>query len=305
MKQIHWNSNSLNGQHVLLDGGFAIELSKQGIDLNHVLWTAKALIESPHAVKRAHQAYVNAGADIISTCSYQATPQRLSELGLSDQEIGNVFEQSVSLAREAAENQNAQVAASIGPYGAYLANGAEYTGEYDIDESALVEFHRPKFSALAQHHPDFFAVETIPSIDEIRAVAALASEFPNQAMWISLSCKDATRLADGSLICDAVKLLNDIPNIVAIGGNCFNPEFASALVLTLESCSRKPLIVYPNKGESYDPVTKTWEAKSNEDLIDQVAELCRDRSIMIGGCCQIDSQTIKALGETLKATPSF
>lgn len=302
MKQIHWNSNALNGQHILLDGGFAIELSKQDIDLNHVLWTAKALLESPDAVKAAHQAYVNAGADIISTCSYQATPQRLSELGLSDPEIDHLFAQSVSLAREASKNRNTQVAASIGPYGAYLANGAEYTGEYDIGEIALAAFHRPKFATLAKHHPDFFAIETIPSIDEVRAISALASEFSDQAMWISLSCKDASRLADGSLICEAVERLNDLPNLVAIGANCFNPEFASDLVVTIEKCSRKPLIVYPNKGENYDPVTKTWEAKSNEDFIDQVVELCRDRSIMIGGCCQIDSQAIKALGDRLSDT---
>jgi S-methylmethionine-dependent homocysteine/selenocysteine methylase len=121
---------------VVLDGGLGTELDRRGLDLRDPLWSARALVESPGVVRDVHAAYFRAGADVAISASYQASFERFAERGIGRADGAALLRRSVELAREAAAEAGGtrMVAASIGPYGAFLGSGAEYTGAYDLDE---------------------------------------------------------------------------------------------------------------------------------------------------------------------------
>ena len=145
------------------------QLERYGCDLNDSLWSAKVLMEQPELIKRVHQDYFAAGADCAITASYQSTFEGFAKRGLSEAEARELIQASVKIAAEARdefwqqeENRHNRpkpiVAASVGPYGAFLANGSEYTGQYDVTEEELMEFHRPRMKALIEAGADVLSL---------------------------------------------------------------------------------------------------------------------------------------------------
>ena len=150
-----WEALFAEQRVAILDGGLATELERAGFDLGHRLWSAKVLVTHPQAITEVHRAYLEAGADCIVTASYQA-----SSVGLPWDGVGleAVLDRAVALACEARDAFDATrppdrvrplVAASIGPYGAALADGSEYRGDYGLTRSELRAFHAPRFRHLA------------------------------------------------------------------------------------------------------------------------------------------------------------
>ena len=213
---------------VVLDGALATELERHGADLNDPLWSAKLLLENPALIQQVHLDYLLAGADVITTASYQATFEGFAQRGIPPSQAKKLLQRSVQLAHNArdefwskTENRKNRlrplVAASIGPYGAYLADGSEYRGKYGLTVGQLKAFHRPRWQALLQAGPDLLACETIPCLEEAQAYVEMLGETPQAQAWLSFSCQDAAHLSDGSKFCEAVKLAEGCGQVVAVG----------------------------------------------------------------------------------------
>jgi len=295
----------------LLDGGLATALEARGCDLNDGLWSAKVLIEDPELIRGVHLDYLKAGADCIVTTSYQATLPGFRNRGLTDAEGARLLALSARLAVSArdafwenAENhqgrQKPLVAASIGPYGAYLADGSEYTGRYGISASELLEFHRPRWEILADSAVDLMALETIPSAEEAEVLLSLLTETAGRWAWVSFSCRDEEQLSDGGSLRDAVRLCDAHPQVAGVGINCMAPELVPALLEVMLEVTEKPILMYPNSGELYDATRKVWYASPsplNWDLAPQgwVQQGCAG----VGGCCRVGPEGIAALRKLL------
>jgi homocysteine S-methyltransferase len=218
---------------------------------------------------------------------------------------------SVALAHQAREEfwaipahrqgrQKPLVAASVGPYGAYLANGAEYTGDYGLTLQELMDFHRPRLAVLVESGADLMACETVPSLLEAEALVRLLAEFPHVHAWLSCSCRDGAHLAHGESLSEVVELANGCDQVVAVGVNCTAPQWIEPLLLGVQSISQKPLLVYPNRGEGWDPVAKCWIAESGADDFATLARRWYAAGArLIGGCCRTTPADIEAMAMAL------
>jgi homocysteine S-methyltransferase len=296
---------------LLLDGGLSNELERQGCDLNQKLWSAKLLESNPEAITLAHLAYLEAGAHCIITSSYQATLPGFMAIGYDKASASGLILKSVDLAEEARTrfllaNPHAfkpLIAASIGPYGAYLADGSEYRGDYVISDQQLSDFHEPRIKLLATTTADILACETIPSLREATVLSGLLEKI-NKPAWISFSCKDGKHISDGTSIEKCAAYFSNHPTVFAIGVNCTSPAFISALIRSIKAKSGdKKIVVYPNSGAVYHAESKTWsglsDASSCELMVKEWMELGAD---IIGGCCGIGPHQIKAMGKIVSIT---
>lgn len=293
---------------LLLDGGLSNELERQGCNLNQKLWSAKLLESDPEAIILAHLAYLESGAQCIITASYQATIPGFMALGYNERSASELILKSVHLAEEArsrfqANNPRAErpvIAASIGPYGAYLANGSEYRGDYGIADQELRNFHEPRINLLANSAADVLACETIPSFQEANVLSEILETVKKPA-WVSFSCKDGKHLCDGTPIDQCALLLAQHPTVFAIGVNCTSPQFISELIQSIKPKSgNKKIVVYPNSGAIYNSESKTWSGLSDlsscEVMVKEWMDLGAD---MVGGCCGIGPEQIKAMHKVM------
>jgi len=285
---------------VVLDGGLATELERRGADLRDPLWSAKVLVEDPDAIRAVHEAYFEAGADVAISASYQATFEGLAGRGIERDDAAKLMRRSVELAREAAAGDRV-VAASVGPYGAMLGNGAEYTGDYDRNEDELVEFHVPRIEALAEAEPDVFAVETIPSFVEAGALARALERVPEIPAWVSFSCRDGGHVCDGTPIASAVEIVASAPSVIAVGVNCTSPLHVERLVETISATTEERVVCYPNRGSFWDPMRKTWTDPPRQDARPPLRPLAWKEAgaSMIGGCCGTTPADIAAIAAAL------
>jgi homocysteine S-methyltransferase len=297
----------------ILDGALATELEKRGANLNDPLWSAKLLIEQPDLIGQVHFDYFMAGADVATTASYQATFEAFQRRGYSREEAASLMRKSITLALQArdafwAEPANRVgrikplVAASVGPYGAMLADGSEYRGNYGLSQQALADFHRPRMQVLANAGADLLACETLPCLDEALAIASLLPEFAPMAAWVSFSCKDGEHNSQGEKLTDCMAQLDGVPQIVAVGVNCTAPEFIPSLVAQARQASTKPIVVYPNSGEHYDAANKQWNGCSHpSNFAQQAQQWYAYGARLIGGCCRTGPEDIAALSRIFKA----
>jgi homocysteine S-methyltransferase len=288
---------------VVLDGGLGTEPDRRGLDLRDPLWSARALVESPGVVRDVHAAYFRAGADVAISASYQASFERFAERGIGRADGAALLRRSVELAREAAAEAGGtrMVAASIGPYGAFLGSGAEYTGAYDLDEDGLVRFHVPRLEALAEAAPDAFAIETIPSIVEAAALVRALERVPSVPAWMSFSCRDGTHLCDGTRFDRAVDVATSSPSVVAIGVNCTSPLHVGSLVEIAAARTDRPVVCYPNRGAFWDPLRKTWADPPRQDARPTLRPLewRRAGARLVGGCCGTTPEDIAQMATAL------
>ncbi|MFV8183611.1 homocysteine S-methyltransferase [Streptomyces sp. AF1B] len=289
---------------VVLDGGLSNQLAAGGHDLSDRLWSARLLADRPEAVAEAHLAYFEAGADVAITASYQATFEGFAERGIRHDRAAELLALSVRLAREAAGRAHAKgvtrplwVAASAGPYGAMLADGSEYRGRYGLSVAELERFHRPRLEVLAAAGPDVLALETVPDTDEAAALLRAVRGLGVPA-WLSYSVAgDRTRA--GQPLDQAFALAADADEIIAIGVNCCAPEDVDAAVETAARVTDKPVVVYPNSGETWDADARTWNGHSTFTP-QQVTGWRESGARLIGGCCRVGPDTIAGIAGALK-----
>lgn len=289
---------------LILDGALATELEARGCNLADTLWSAKVLMENPELIYQVHYDYFAAGANVAITASYQATPLGFAARGLDSGQASALIRQSVTLAQRARDDYRAAsgseapllVAGSVGPYGAYLANGAEYRGDYALPAAEMKDFHRPRVAALLEAGVDLLACETLPSFGEIQALISLLAEFPHSSAWFSFTLRDAQHLSDGTPLSKVAEVINAAPQVVAVGLNCVALESVTPALQTLQALTGKPLLVYPNSGEQYDAVSKSWHsAPSGCTLHDKFPEWQQAGARLIGGCCRTTPQDIAAI----------
>ena len=298
---------------VILDGGLATLLEERGHKLDPHLWSAKMLIDSPEAVRCAHGLFLDSGADCITTATYQASYDGFARFGLTPIDVDELLIHSVKLAREAVHEFLSDtvkstgrirplVAASIGPYGAFLADGSEYTGQYGLDQHELGDFHERRFKVLANSSADLVAFETIPSIDEARVLLNLLAKYPEVWGWMSFSCRDGGHLSDGTPIEAAIELCKNASHLIGIGINCTAPRFVNDLITQIRMKTDKLILVYPNSGESWDANEKKWTGSNAPESWVEMAKIWHDTGAQaIGGCCKIGPEIIQSVRNRLIA----
>lgn len=278
----------------VLDGGMATELEQLGASIDGPLWSAHVLEDAPEKILAVHRAYIAAGADIIETASYQVSRMGYAEFGLAPERADAALLGAVELAKTAAAEASPRrvlVAASLGPYGAALHNGAEYHGNYDCTHDDLVRFHRERIAVLAAappaHLPDLFAFETIPSLDEALAIGEALAPWPDLAAWFSFTCRDSARVAHGELLAECARAVASFPQTAAIGVNCTRPSLIFDLIGVLRGATDKPNLVYPNSGEEWNAQTRHWTGTSDPaDFGRAASQWYSAGAQIIGGCCR-------------------
>lgn len=296
------------GKPVLIDGGLATQCEAMGHNIDGELWSAQLLQTNPRALVDAARAFLDAGARIVATASYQASRQGLTAAGLSAADADELIRSSVALARQACDEFIADkpqaatplVAASIGPYGAILHDGSEYTGDYDISNDDLRRFHADRLEVLDNSGADVLACETIPSGSEATVLAELLHNTQLPA-WISFSCGDASHLVDGTPLAEAAGQFAGHPGVLAVGANCVPPELVVPLIAELKSAaSDKAIIVYPNSGEVYRVEDNAWLGTATPLQCEQAAaEWVAAGASLVGGCCRIGPEQIAAMSQTV------
>ena len=294
---------------LLLDGGLSNVLETKGCDLNHKLWTAELLISNPEAIIETHLEYLESGAKCITTSGYQASIQGLRDLGFEQDYIEELILKPVALAKEAIQryadeypdNIKPLIAASIGPYGAYLGDGSEYKGNYGLSDLELRYFHERRINLLDSSSADLLAIETVPSFQEARVLTELLSHTKTPA-WISFSCIDGKHLCDGTPISEACLFLNSVEQVFAIGANCTAPKHTSSLIREIKThAPSKRIIVYPNSGEVFNSVDKSWTGISDpKAYAPQAIQWINEGADIIGGCCRIGPEHIQEIASGIE-----
>jgi len=294
---------------MLLDGGLATQLEAQGCDIGNALWSASLLLSDPQSIVDAHRAYLDAGAECITSASYQASREGFARHKLSAAHADELMVISVRLAEQARSAFLASgpgvdieplVAASIGPYGAILHDGSEYRGDYGVSAQSLLDFHVSRLALFDTSGADVLAVETIPSLAEAEVLAELLAECSTPA-WISFSCRDGSHISDGSPIADAAALFRGHPTVMAVGLNCTPPQFALRLIEEIHAAvPDKAIIVYPNSGEYYRADTNTWSGTTTAGDFGAAARAWVAAGAgIVGGCCRIGPAHIRAMRAAL------
>ncbi len=283
---------------IVIDGGLATELERKGYNLNDRLWSAKIIAEDPEAIADVHLSYLLAGADCIITSSYQATVPGFMSAGYSRKEAVRLIEKSVFIARDALKKYNdfpeknsnrpePFFAASAGCYGAYLANGSEYRGDYHLDSNGYKSFHRERVEILAAAGADIIAFETFPSMEEAVSVAELMDEYSDLSYWIVFTIKDSISTVHGDSVGDCIKYLLGKSNLIAAGINCSPPEYVAPALEILGPSVKKKIIVYPNSGEHFYTDCSCWrDDPSASDFYQLAGEWFSRGAVFIGGCCR-------------------
>jgi len=294
---------------LVLDGALGTELERRGADINDPLWSARLLVEAPDLITAVHRDYLEAGADIIITASYQASYEGFMGRGMTKIEAKNLIQSAVTLAKQTVEafwaDQASQghgfkplVAASVGPYGAFLADGSEFQGNYGVTEKDLILFHEKRLQTLMDAGPDLLACETLPCLAEAKALARLLKNFPSAQAWVSFSAKDGWHTSNGEPIKACAAFLDTIAQVSAVGINCTAPAHIISLIREIRSATDKPVIVYPNKGGIFHPLTNDWDPDPRLPRFEQMARQWADAGArLIGGCCHTSPDDIRALAQ--------
>jgi len=291
---------------IVADGGLATELEDQGHDLSDNLWSARLLADAPAAIRDAHLAYFRAGAMIATTASYQASFDGLAARGIDASETARLLRRSVRLALDAREEVSGDghrrwVAASVGPYGATLAGGQEYTGRYGLRVGQLRDWHRRRLEVLAGAGADLLAIETLPDADEAEALAGLVRDL-DVPCWLSYTIAgDRTRA--GQPLADAFSVAAAVPQIRAVGVNCCAPGDVNAAVSLARQVTGKPVIAYPNSGESWDGSRRAWDGRRSLPPAPLVAGWVAEGARIVGGCCRVRPADISRLAEAVRTMP--
>ncbi len=286
----------------LLDGGMGRELQRIGAPFRQPEWSALALIEAPEFVLQAHQAFIAAGARIITTNSYAVVPFHIGDERFA-QQARTLAERAGRLARQAASESSAPVtvAGSLPP-----ALGSYRPDLFDHQRSVAI--HQELIAGL-QAHVDVWLAETQSSIAEVRAVVEALGAEP-KPLWLSFTLQDevgeAPRLRSSESVADAVRVAVEL-GATAVLFNCSQPEVMAAALAAARSVIHSlgqtiELGVYAN---AFPPVNT--QATANSTLLDIRQDLGPEAYLhwsrswvaagasIVGGCCGIGPEHIAQL----------
>lgn len=278
----------------IIDGGLSTELERIGASFDGPLWTGRTLLECPELIQQAHRNFIDAGAEVIITSSYQISRRGFIEVGLTAEQADQALIQSVETSHAAVGNKEVMVAASIGPYGATLHDGSEYVGNYKISEDELFRFHSERIEVFLKAKPDILLAETIPDLSEAQALARALKDV-SIPVWVCFTAGEPDRLWSGDLIVDAIKAVSTISSLEAIGFNCVHPDLISDLVRTAKTATDKAVAVYPNRGGSWDATKSVWTLDDRSSFTEYWKQWSTLGIEYVGGCCGLDATDISDL----------
>jgi homocysteine S-methyltransferase len=298
-------SAALAAGPVVLDGGLSTELEARGHDITSALWSARLLRDAPQAIVDAHAAFAAAGAQVATTASYQATLPGFAAAGIEAAEAAALIGRSVQLARDglAAGGREGWVAGSVGPYGAFLADGSEYRGDYlsGTSVAALRAFHRPRLQLLAAAGADVLACETLPGAAEVAALLAEVEALGVPA-WLSLTAVTGSdgvpRTRRGEPLADVLGMIRGVPAVIAVGVNCTDPAGVVPAVEVAAAASGKPVVAYPNSGEVWDAAGRRWSGPAG---VGAVGDWLAAGARLVGGCCRVRPADVRTIADTVRA----
>ena len=295
---------------LVLDGGFATELERRGLDIAGPLWSARVLIDAPDAIEQLHYDYYAAGADCVISASYQASYEGFRAIAIPHDEATACFIRSVDLASAARERfarahpepkRPLLVAASVGPYGAMRHDGSEYHGNYGVVRDELRRFHEERLAVLAATGADVIACETLPSLQEASVLTELLGDHTDAEAWISFTSPDGIHTAHGEPLAKCARAIDDVANVVAVGVNCLHPTHVQSALGNLRRGTDKPLVAYPNSGEVWDARSRRWVgAASNTTLAELAPAWLEAGARLIGGCCRTGPADIAGLAAAIR-----
>ena len=292
--------DALAHRAVVLDGGLGTRLEERGADVGSELWSARVLADEPDRVLDVHRDYFAAGADVAITASYQVTYEGCARAGFDARATTRLLERSVDLARRARDEAGrGWIAASVGPYGAMLADGSEYRGDLGLGVDELRAWHRERIRVLAGAGADLIAVETMPSLVEVEAVLAEVDGAGTPA-WISVTPLDG-RLRSGEPVAEAFALADEVDEVIAVGVNCCDPGEVLGAIEAACEVTAKPIVVYPNSGETWDAAARRWRGHGAFP-VDLVRSWHTAGAAVIGGCCRTGPTQITAIRQALAET---
>jgi len=277
---------------IKLDGGLSTALENNGNKLTTSLWTGELIRTNPAQITKAHLDFINAGAQIIITSSYQLSYTGCGARGWSEDETNQALIASTLLAKNAVieSGKSVKLAASVGPYGASLADGSEYKGNYGVSKQVLKDFHAKRLEILISTSPDYLALETMPDTFEVEVLLDLLTDCPIP-FWVSYSCKEGNQTNAGQDFQSAVDLAQ---SAMAVGINCTKPELITDLLRSAKS--DKPYVVYPNSGRVWDAENKVWTGSAAIGFSDElVSQWIKAGAEIVGGCCGIGAAEIEQL----------
>jgi homocysteine S-methyltransferase len=277
---------------LILDGGLSTQLERLGASFDSPLWTGQALLDNPELIERAHRDFVEAGADVVITASYQISRYGFEQLGRTAAEADAALRASIEVAFAAVAGTNALVAASVGPYGAILHDGSEYRGNYGVSRDALEKFHAERIAVLAEAAPDLFAIETIPDLLEVEAVVAALESTTDIPAWLSVTVGPDGRLWAGQSLAQVAAAVAGHDQIVALGLNCLDPNITEAAIAELRAATSLPIVVYPNGGGVWSAETGKWSVPHSGLHIETCQTWVAAGAGAVGGCCGVSASDI-------------
>jgi homocysteine S-methyltransferase len=290
-------------QFRVLDGGMATELEFLGADISGPLWSAHILEDAPEDIATVHRAYLDAGADILLSASYQVSRKAYADFGLDPVKADSALMRAALISwavRETPPGKKALLAESLGPYGAALHDGSEYHGNYDCSFSELVDFHRERIAVLVNSGMDLLAFETLPSLEEAQAIGEALAPWPDLAAWFTFTCPDERaaklQVAHGESLRECAALAASFPQTIAVGVNCTHPRWITSLIRELRLASSKPIVVYPNSGEVWDAAARRWTGSGDPVKFGDLArEWYAAGAQIVGGCCRTRPDHIRQI----------
>ena len=275
----------------IIDGGLSTVLEEMGERPGGLLWTAAALVDRPALLTEAHRRYVEAGADVVITSSYQASVKGLVSAGLDPAEARTALASTTHLARASGASI---VAASVGPFGACLADGSEYRGVYTADWNEVRAFHRERLEVLVDSGPDVFAIETMPGAVEAQIVVEELRNLTDLPAWVTFTCNGPSTTCTGDALGAAVAAV--APAASAVGVNCTHPSLVTSLLRQAAEVTDLPLVAYPNHGAQWDADAKCWIGTADgTDLPTHLDEWLAAGARLVGGCCGVGTKGIATI----------
>lgn len=334
----------LDKEILLLDGGLGTTLEDEhSITFSSErtpLWSSHLLLTNPDLLEKVQGNFVKAGVDILLTPTYQASHEGFSRTEIDGEkvdfyeEICQYLDLGVEISRHAFNSRPGLVALSLGAYGATMIPSQEYGGQYGemCDETKLEHWHVARIAMFwaSFEKVDIVAFETIPRLEEVRAVrtAANVNRHANvyKPYWVTcVFPNDGDELPDGSSIEQVVEALfapktwgdgTSMQTPWGVGINCTKVNKLSRLIQEYESAAEKlkielpRLVIAPNgsRGQTYDTTTQTWIGEKQDQgewdqKVWQTVLVTKNRGkwkgIVVGGCCKTGPEEISKLRDRI------
>jgi 5-methyltetrahydrofolate--homocysteine methyltransferase len=283
----------LSSRLVVLDGAMGTELQKRGMPAGSCPehWS----LLHPEVLTEIHGRYVEAGSDIIYTCTFGANRSKLTQYGLDD--VTGINRELARIACRAAAGK-ALVAGDIGPTGHFV----KPFGSLSFDDAVVV--FKDQIRGLLDGGVDLLVIETQMDIQEARAALIAARELTDLFVMVTMTYEDHGRTLNGTDPLSALVTLQSL-GADAVGCNCsMGPEGMIDLVRIMKPYATVPIVAKPNAGLPQLQDGRTIFTMDPESFGNFVPSFIEAGVNILGGCCGTTPEHIKAINKTFGSSHS-